>query len=148
MAVNSSFCDVSIDHVTALWPHVRAHIAKALDREGSGRFLPIDVLNLLLEGKARLWVAWNSETKTADAAVVTQFIKYPRKTELHIWIIGGGNMRAWIKPGREMIEAFARAQGCDFVTGAFRRGWIRMGGEGWKETGVTFGKRLRSGDTA
>jgi hypothetical protein len=139
----SKFCDVPVEHVAALWPHVRPHIARCLDREGSGRFAPGDILQLLLESRARLWVSWDETEKTAEAAVVTEIFNYPAVKECRIWLIGGRNMRAWVKQGQAMIEAFALANGCHFVTGAMRKGWIRVGGEGWHQSGVMFEKRIR-----
>lgn len=125
-----------------MWPHVRGHIGRALKREGSGRYELSDVLTGLLQEKAKLWVAWNSETKTADAAIVTELVDYPRARELRIQIVGGRNMKAWIEEAKDTLEQYARAQGCRFMCGSLRRGWIRIGGDGWHETGCTFQKGL------
>lgn len=83
------------------------------------------------------------DAKNAEAAVVTEVIEFPRMRECRIWLIGGRNMRAWVKEGQAMIEAYAIENNCDFVSGAMRKGWIRVGGEGWHQSGVTFEKRLR-----
>lgn len=125
-----------------MWPHVRGHIDRALRRDGSGRYEPADVQAALLRGDAQLWVAWNTDTKTADAAIVTEIIDYPRLRELRIWLIGGGDMKAWVYEARDMLEAYARAYGCRYICGAMRKGWLRIGGPGWHETGITFEKRL------
>lgn len=50
-------------------------------------------------------------------------------------------MRAWIAEARDTLEAFGRAQGCACAVGGMRRGWMRMG-DGYKQTGVTFEKKL------
>lgn len=136
-----AFCDVPIPHLRLVWPLACPHLMRALDREGSGRYLPEDILRALLDAKARLWVAWNVRESTIDAAVVTETIDFPRKRELRIWLVGGRNMRGWVKAAEEMIEAFARAEGCAFLTGSMRRGWLRVG-TGFRETGITFEKAL------
>ena len=139
-----SLSDVPVEHVAALWPHVREYIAKVLRREGSGRFETSDILAILLRGEAKLWVVWNKDTKTADAAIVTEIVEYPRLRECRIWIVGGrpGTFKAWVYDTRDTLDEYARAQGCTFITGAMREGWIRIGGPGWRKTGVSFEKRL------
>ena len=129
-----------------VWPSVRGFIAAALDREGSARYVPADVLELVLGNKARLWVSWNPDKHEIEAAAVTDIIVFPRGIkELRIWLVGGRNMRAWVEEMRDMIEAYARANGCTYLSGSMRKGWIRVGGEGWRQSGVTFEKRLTDG---
>lgn len=137
--------DVPVEHVAALWPHVREYIASVLKRDGSGRFETSDILAALLRGEAKLWVAWNNDRQTADAAIITEIIQYPRLSECRIWIVGGrpGTFKSWVFAARDMIEAYARAHGCAFVSGAMRKGWIRIGGPGWRESGSTYDKDLR-----
>lgn len=125
-----------------MWPHVRDHIKRALDREGSGRYEPSDILIALMQEKAKLWVVWNSETKTADAAVVTELVQYPRARDLRIQIVGGRDMKAWVFDARDTLEEYARSLGCRFISGSMRKGWIRIGGPGWRETGASFDKVL------
>jgi hypothetical protein len=140
-AAPQRFCDVPREHLAALWPHVLPHVVRVLEREGSGRFLPEDILALLFDAKARLWVSWNPDERAIEAAVITETVDYPRARALRIWLVAGRNMRAWVREAEAMIEAFARAQGCAFIEGAMRRGWLRVG-HGYKETGLTFEKRL------
>jgi hypothetical protein len=113
-----------------------------LEREGSRRFEPIDILELILAEKAKLWVIWDDEEKTAIGAAVTEIVHYPRLNELRVWLVAGRKMSEWGRRGAQMMEEFARANGCAYVTGGFRRGWIRIGGEGWRETGCAFEKKL------
>lgn len=140
-------CDVPVEHIVAVWPHVRGYIASVLERDGSGRFETSDILAALLRGEAKLWVAWDADRKTAAAAVITEIIVYPRLSECRVWIVGGrpGSLKSWVYATRDMIEDYARAQGCAFISGAMRRGWIRIGGPGWQPTGMSFDKDLRDG---
>ncbi len=125
-----------------LWPQVKPLIARVLDLDRAGRYQPIDVLQYLLSGRTRLWVSWNPDEKEVEGIAVTEIVEFPRAKECRIWLVAGRNMRAWAYEGRDMVEAFARAQGCTVMTGAFRRGWLRIGGEGWREAGVALEKVL------
>lgn len=131
-------CDVPIEHLSFIWPQARGFLVKVIERDG--RCNPADVLALLLAGKAKLWISWDGEA--VEAAIVTDMIQYPRIKELRIWLVGGRNLRAWATEARDMLEAYARAHGCGVIVGGMRRGWIRIGGPGWHETGTAFEKRL------
>lgn len=99
-------------------------------------------MKILLDDRAKLWVAWNPDTKTCDAAVVTEIIQYPQKREFRLWLVGGRDMKAWATEGRLMVEAYARANGCELAAGAMRKGWVRVAGDGWKVTGCMLEKVL------
>ena len=144
MAAEYRVCPIPIAHVPFLWSVVGPLIDKALIRDGSGRYIADDVLKLLIEAKAQLWVAWNGETRAIDAAIVTEIMHFPRLKDCRIWLIGGRNMRGWIKLARETIEDFARANGCTYLSGGMRKGWLRMG-VGWRQSGVNIEKDLRDG---
>lgn len=128
------------DHLHFIWPQARPFIGRALARDAAGRYELVDILDLLLAGKGKLWVSWDG--KVVEAAIVTETVDYPRLRELRIWLVGGRNMKAWVVEARDMIEEYARAEGCAIVSGGMRRGWIRIGGPGWHETGVAFEKRF------
>jgi hypothetical protein len=124
-----------------IWPQVRAFIDAALVRTG-GRFLAGDVLDLLLNGKVRLWVSWNDEEKQVDAAIVTEIIQYPRLRELRIWLVGGRNMKAWFADAEALIAEFARDKGCAMMASGGRHGWLRVIGAEWRQTGPTWERNL------
>jgi hypothetical protein len=136
-----SFCDVVTAHVPFLWEKAEPHIRKALSKQAAVRYHENDILRLLMEEKAKLWIAWDAEKETVDAAVVTQILEHPRLRDLHIWLVGGDNLKLWVKEAIEMLEAFAKAEGCSYVTGGMRRGWLRVG-TGYGETGISFEKKL------
>jgi len=136
------FCDVRVEHVALIWPSARPHIVRALGEDTVEHYRPQDILALLLQAKARLWVAWDAERRAVIGAVVTEIIEFPNGLrELRAWLVGGRNMKQWFKPGMEMLEDFARAQGCSYVTGGFRKGWLRID-RGMKQTGITLSKAL------
>ena len=142
-----AIADVAPQHVLMLWPLVREYIEKVLRRDPLGRYQASDILDVLLRHQARLWVAWNTERDAPDAAVITEIVDFPRVRELRIWLVGGrpGTLRSWAFEMRDQLEAFARSQRCAVIAGSMRKGWLRIGGEGWKETGTTFEKALGDG---
>jgi hypothetical protein len=74
-----------------------------------------EVLALLAANQAQLWAA-------ERAAMVLQLLKPP--PTLHIWL-AGGEMTDLLDM-RGGMEAWARSQGCEFVTINGRRGWARV----------------------
>lgn len=58
-----------------------------------------------------------------DSIVVTEFIEYPRKKALHIFLAGGhlDELERLLKP----VEGFARRAGCSRVSLCGREGWGR-----------------------
>lgn len=114
-------------------------------RDRAGRYLPVDILDLLLKRDAQLWIVWDDGVV---AAIVTQILIYPRPPEptrlkeFRVWIVAGRQMRAWVKDAQMKLEAYAREHGCRVFSGAMRRGWMRVGGPEFYETGVSFEKVL------
>lgn len=89
-----------------------------------------------------MWVAWDDEQKIVIGAVVTLVQDYPNGLrEFQVWLVGGHSLKRWMKPGMEMLEDFARAQGCAELTGGLRKGWLRLDA-GFRQTGITLAKRL------
>ena len=125
-----------------MWPLTRPFLERALALDPVGRFWIEDVLIGLLDARLRLWISWDDEKREVEAAGVTEIIQYPHARELRIWLVGGKNLRRCGRPFAELLEQFARDMGCDVMTGAMRRGWVRVAGPGWMETGYNFEKRL------
>ena len=119
-------CDVPIAHIHFIWPKVRTYLDNALKRAGGGRFEIYHILPLLLDGKARLWVSFDRENDKIDGAVVTETIQYPCLKECRVWLVGGENLNAWFDEAAQMIEDFAKADGCACVVSGGRKGWIPL----------------------
>src|ERR1700720_2248040 len=116
-------CDVPLEQLPALrrsrwWPQIEHFIADALKTHECGRYLPADVYQLLMAGRGRLWVSWDHKAEEFEAAAVTEIIQSPRTRECRVWLLGGKDWDRWRTELRDMIEAYARAEGCQFVTGS------------------------------
>ena len=72
--------------------------------------------------------------------MVTQIIDYPRLRECRVWLIGGRNMKAWLREFESKVEAYAKSEGCRLMSGGGRRGWCRAAG--YSEDGINLTKEL------
>lgn len=75
-----------------------------------------DVMLSVAAGERQFWPGQRS-------AVITEVVRYPRKTALNFWLAGGDlqELKTMLAP----IEQWAREQGCERITLAGRRGWER-----------------------
>lgn len=103
----------------------RKHIEAALAySEGTHTF--DDVAAAVLTGRMQVW-------PNATGCIVTEIIVYPRRKVLHVFL-GGGTL-AEIMDMHDDVAAWARAQGCDALTMAGRRGWQKpLATAGWRVT--------------
>ena len=115
---------VNLENIQVLWPQVSELIRPALARIETHS--DEDVRQGLLTQKATLWVEW--EDSKVLAAWITEFVSYPRKLCLRIWL-AGARKGAKIDHGkfREIIAAWAKAHDCkgmEIFEGRF--GWMRL----------------------
>jgi hypothetical protein len=86
-----------------------------------GTFDLDDVRNAVLSGHMQLWPSEN-------AALISEINRYPARTVCHIAFAGGNleELRA-LKP---VVMEWAKRQGCDLISVAGRKGWVRALGIG------------------
>ena len=108
-------------------------------RDRAGRYLPVDILDLLLKRDAQLWIVWDDGVV---AAIVTQIVVYPRLKELHILGIGGIDRKSWHDDAEAVLANFAKEKGCKVMASGGRRGWLRVLNPIWKETGATWEREV------
>jgi hypothetical protein len=79
----------------------------------------------------------------AQSAVITEIQVYPRLKALH-YFLAGGNLEELARM-RPIIEHWAESIGCQRVTLAGRRGWIRsfLADEGYQEKWAVMSKELK-----
>ena len=97
------------------WHRCKPYIEAALDH-AHGTHTADDVLKIIVSGDAQFW-------PFADAAIVTEIIRYPQKTVLRFWL-AGGNLETLTKAEPEIIR-WSRRWGCQGVEIFGRRGWVR-----------------------
>lgn len=110
------------------------YVLDALQYTGGTHTLQ-DVADGLHTTKMQLWPGINS-------AVVTEITITPQQKILH-YFLAGGNLRE-LSLMRPMIEDWAKAQGCNKVTLAGRRGWERtfLKDSGYKPAWYILSKEL------
>jgi hypothetical protein len=75
-----------------------------------------DVLKIVLSGEAQFWAF-------DDAAIVTEIIRYPKKTVLRFWL-AGGNLETLTEAEPKIIK-WSEQWGCQGVEIFGRKGWVR-----------------------
>ena len=97
----------------------REWIENALEYSG-GTHLYSDIVRSVLNYEMQLW-------SSKDSCIVTEFVNFPRKRFLHVFLCGG-NMGEILDMQPAIVE-FAKANGCDGLTSAGRPGWERVLGK-------------------
>jgi len=97
-----------------------------------------DFLPMLSASEMQLWIA--TEGGEVLAAMVTQYIPYPRKKVLRVISIGGGDMDKWF-PFYPELEAFAQGLGCSHLEAWGRKGWGKIL-KGWTNSYHIFTKEI------
>ena len=138
--LTSTICDPPPEHLPYLWPQIEPHLKRATAYT-HGLYEPIDLLTEALQGKVKIWISWNEEEKTTEAAMVSRICQYPRGRTCSVPFIGGRNLRGWKDKFVSVIEAYARAQGCGAMEGGRRKGWVRAAG--YEVSGVILFKELK-----
>lgn len=99
----------------AKWSLHRGALLEAISHT-HGTHTEDDVLAMILLGKLMLWA-------NDGAAMVTEFVDYPRLRAVNVFICGGAIEPMWEVEAR--VIAHAKAHGCTRITGGGRRGWQR-----------------------
>ena len=113
---------VSIEDAPKVWEEVYP-ILDRCQRYANGELYTQDYLEMILDGNVQLWVA--SDKEKIFAAMLTEFIAYPRKKVLRIIAVAGNRMESWMKffPA---LEAAALGVGCTGLEAQGRKGWLRV----------------------
>jgi hypothetical protein len=127
---------IETDNLLFLWPTVSKFLQPALDH---GETLD-DMLTKLYLKEAQLWVTF--EHNEPIAAVVTEIHDLGEQGKLcNIWAVGGTGINRWID-FLDMIEDWARANGCRKVIVEKTRKGVQRLLKNYKVTHVTLGKEL------
>lgn len=107
----------------------------------NGKFLVIDITQLLLKEEWRLWTA--RENGRIKAVLITHFVSYPRLKCCELMAAVGVDREANMLPFMADIEAWAKTAGCKLMQPIARPGWERvLKPLGFVKTHVMLEKRL------
>jgi hypothetical protein len=127
--------------VDTVWPRVLPFIRRALDR-GDGGHDPEHVREACRSRAAQLWLGLGEAG--LEMVAVTEIRVLPRKRIARIWLLAGSDARGWIGERLEVIEAWARAEGCAALELVGRKGWLRrLPASGWSHKQVVMRKELQ-----
>lgn len=83
-----------------------------------------DVHSRILNKEAQLW-AW-IEGDEITACFVTTILINPKRKICSVPLIGGTGLKIWRKGVDETLGTWAKAQGCEYLEGYARKGWLRV----------------------
>ena len=110
------------DKAESIWPKIYPLLDKC-HRYSNGELETQDFLNMIVEEDMHLYVSIVDEV--VIAAMLTEFVMYPRKKVMRIVAVGGRGMDKWMKffPA---LEASALSVGCTGLEAWGRKGWERI----------------------
>jgi hypothetical protein len=116
---------IPTENVKEAEPFVLESIEKALKYSGNHYNLK-DVMDLIYDNKAQLWILWNEDKKDKyQGCIVSKVITRPNTKSLNIFIVTGKNRKLW-QDKIEIIEKWAKQQGCTHLETYARPGWSRI----------------------
>lgn len=119
------------------WPRVRELFRTALESH-DGSYDEYDMAAFVFSGQWQLWT-W-PDRADPRALCITEIIQYPKFRTLAVRFIVG----EWAAFGDNLhvMEAYARASGCETIEAAMRQGLTRRLPPDWKARNVNMVKRL------
>lgn len=123
------------------WRRCWQLLERAIDRFPQAReaWTQEGLLSDIIMEKAQLWIAWSYDRRIIEGVVITRILDKPKAAPndriLECPLAAGVNMAEWGPSMFAMLKAWGREQGCQYIGGYGRRGWIRL--FGFKEVGKT-----------
>ena len=127
-------------HPSEVWRHwhlALPFVQRALQHQAD--YDETAVYTNLLSGNMQLWLVYEPDV-AVKAAVVTKFINYPLRKVCLIFLLGGDGFAEWGKYLPEVLEPWAKSQGCSHMELRGRDGWARM--LGWHKEAIVLRKEL------
>jgi hypothetical protein len=115
---------VPLEYIETVWPQIEEYMDGAA-RYTYGRFNVEDIKEGLYTKPQQLWIAFDEEN-SVKGAVVTQVLTYPRLNALVMHFTGGVDLKEWKPMMLEIIQRFAKENGCDVIESYGREGWGKV----------------------
>lgn len=116
---------VEPEDVDQVWDVAEPLLRPAVART-NGCYATDDVLAAIKAAAQQLWIVTDSDRLAC--AIVTEVVRYPRKTVLWVPFVGGHDVLAATPWVMDCLEGWGARHGCVAVQGAGRRGWMRSAG--------------------
>jgi hypothetical protein len=114
---------VPVEHIDSVWPSVEQYLKGAADYT-YGRFTVGDIKNRLYTAPQQLWIAYDEET--VYGVVVTELTQYPQMRTLVMHFTGGTELPKWKNEMLQILQRFAKDQGCSVIESYGRIGWEKV----------------------
>lgn len=114
---------VEANDVDKVWKRIEDYAQGAADYT-YGRFTKGDIRSGLKNKPQTLWIAHEGEE--VFGFVVTEFANYPQKKALVMHFTGGVKLELWKDDMLELLQQYARMNGCDMIESFGRQGWAKV----------------------
>jgi hypothetical protein len=116
---------IPTDKIKQVENFIKDSIDKAL-KFGGNHYNLEDVLKLLYDGTAQLWILWNEKKKTKyQGCIVSKILERPNSKSLNLFIVTGQDRKLW-QDKITVLEDFAKQEGCSHLETYARPGWSRI----------------------
>lgn len=89
-----------------------------------GRYNAEDIKDALNNTNQHLWIAY--EDTKIYGFVITDFVEYPQKKALLMHFTGGEKLPKWKNEMLEVLQSFAKNNGCSIIESYGRPGWAKV----------------------
>jgi len=122
------------------------YLKEALDW-AAGELDALDLIALVEEDKAQLWLIFGEESRKLRAVATTMVVQYPRLKVVRVVTLAGEGMDEWAGELAERLEKFARGQECQRLEAFGRKGLEKkLGKLGFRAQYVTLVKEVEGGE--
>lgn len=126
---------VAPENVGAVWHRIAEFVARVCKRSGDRR-TPAGTLHHLASNYATLFIVEDQGDIIGFCAV--KQVQYDGTKLLQVELLSGDRFDEWIDQMHDVIEHFAKENGCSGMELIGRKGWIRkLSRFGWGEAFVT-----------
>ena len=115
---------VPLEYLENIWPNIEEYMEGAAEYT-YGRFTVDDIKSNLQTKPQQLWIAFD-DTSFIKGAVVTEITTYPRMRSLVMHFTGGIDLKEWKPSMLELLQRFAKENGCDVIESYGREGWGKV----------------------
>jgi hypothetical protein len=114
---------VPVEYIEQVWPSIEGYLEGAANYS-YGRYSVKDIKNGLLTKPQSLWIAF--EDSKILGVVITSITYYPSMTALDMVFTGGIELKRWKKPMLNILQKYAKDNGCKIIESYGRVGWEKV----------------------
>lgn len=107
-------------NIESIWHQVMPLLAPAIALHNTHDIE--DIRKSCIGGNSQLWIQWSDKV---EAAVVTEFVSYPKGLWFRLWLVGAlkDTKGLWGK-FYDTLHDFAKSNNCKGIEDCGREGWV------------------------